>query len=169
MKLFWIQEVRYYKYAVAMCIFLIFMGCILMHEYLNQENNSGIIINTQIIHNITYTFPIYRVQKNNTIYIMYEHCIIENIHTCNQTHYTANMIVYFEKINGYYIIMNRNNLPLYFSVFAFVFSILMLLIISYAYYDFNKLRRKEYSIWSKQKKYDLDMYIENGPSSFLFY
>lgn len=169
MRLFWIREVRYYKYAILICMFILFFGYILLNIYIKQEENIGIIVSTKLIRNITYTIPIYSVQKNNTIYIVYENCVVENITECNQNHFTSNMIVYFEKINGFYVITNRNHSLLYIAVFAMSFASLMMAFISYAYYDFTRLRNKEYKLWSKQKKLDIVMHLENDPTSFLFY
>ena len=169
MRTIWIREVRYYKYAVFICMFLILCGIILLNEYSKQNNNIGIIINTDLIHNITYSIPIYKVMKEGNIYIMYDPCIIVNVTECTQTHFTANMIVHFRKINGYYIVSNRDHFLLYFAIFALSFASLILTVISYAYYDFYKLRKKEFRMWSNQKKYDMDIIVENDPSSYLFY
>ena len=169
MRLFWIREVRYYKYAVIICIFILIFGYSLFCEYNKQNENIGVIVSTRLIRNITYTVPMYSVQKNNTIYIVYENCVVENITECNQNHFTINMMVYFEKINGFYVITNRNHFLLYFAVSAMSFASLMMCLIFYAYYDFTRLRNKEYKMWSKQKKLDIDMQLENDPSSFLFY
>jgi hypothetical protein len=169
MRLFWIREVRYYKYAFLSCICILLCGYSSFNKYLKQGENSGVIIGTKLIHNITYTVPMYSVQKNNTIYIVYEHCVVENITKCNENHFRLNMMVYFEKINGFYVITNRNHFLLYFSVTAMTFSFLLMLLISYAYIDFTRLRNKEYKMWSKQKKLDIEMQIENDPTSFLFY
>ena len=126
MKLFWIREVRYYKYILISCIFLIGCGLLLLDEYRQQGNNIGIITNTIYVRNITYIIPIYKVRKDNIIYNVYEHCVIENITKCNQNNFTSNMLVYFEKINGYYIITNRNHFMLYMSMFSFAFSIIVM-------------------------------------------
>jgi hypothetical protein len=147
---------------------LLFFGYTLLNEYVKQEKNFGVILNTTIINNIGYKIPIYNVQKNNTIYIVYEQCIIENITKCNQHHYSSN-IVYFEKINGLYIISNRNHFILYFALCSLSVATIVILLVTYAYYDFNRIRRTEFMLWSKQKKYDIDVYVENNPQSLLFY
>ncbi len=169
MKTYWIREVRYYKYAIFACITLILCGIVILNEYFKDNNNNGIILTTELLHNITYSIPIYRVLKEGNIYIMYDKCVIIYITECKQSYFTKNMVVYYKKINGFYIIFNREYFMLYFAIFIFAFSILMLTFILYAYYDFYKLRQIEFKTWSKQKKCDIDMCIENDPSSFLFY
>lgn len=168
MRTYWIREVRYYKYAICVCIALIFCGILLLNEYAKDDNN-GLIITSEMIHNITYSIPIYKVMTEGNIYIMYDQCVIVNVTRCKQPHFTTNMIVHYRKINGFYVISNRQYFLLYFAVFALSFSILMLMLILYAYYDFYKLRKQEFKKWSKHKKCDIDMIIENDPTSFLFY
>ncbi len=168
MRTYWIREVRYYKYAVFVCFALMLCGIFLLNEY-TKDNNNGLIITTELIHNITYSIPIYKVMTEGSIYIMYEQCVIVNITECKQPHFTTNMIVHYRKINGFYVILNRQHFLLYFAVFALSFAILMLILISYAYYDFYRLRKQEFKEWSKHKKCDMDMIVENDPKSFLFY
>jgi hypothetical protein len=170
MRTIWIMEVRYYKYISFLCLFLILCGLFLLHEYQKQENNIGTIINVIFIRNVSYIIPVYKVQKYQNIYNVYDNCVISNVSTCSNNiniDNIINMIVYFEQVNGFYIILNRNHVPLYFATFALTFSILLLCIILLAYVDFYRLRRTEYKMWSKQKKYDID-FVENNISSFLY-
>lgn len=167
MRTIWIREVRYYKYMMLLCGVLFVSACILLNEYNKQETNIGAVINIQYIYNASYIIPIYKVKTNNTIYNVYDDCVITNITSCSTRQITINFQVYFEKINNMYIIRERNHFPLYFSAFAFTFGILMVIIISFAYIDFYRLRRREYKMWSKQKKYD----VESGEcviKSFLY-
>ena len=171
MRQIWIREVRYYKYVVFLCMILILCGVILLNEYHKQENNIGTIINVIFIKNVSYIIPVYKVRQQENIYNVYDTCVISNVSKCTNNinvEKIINMNVYFEQFNGLYIVFQRNHLPLYFASFAMTFSLLMMLVISYAYFDFSRLRRKEYKTWSVQKKYDLD--IENGEhQSFIYY
>jgi hypothetical protein len=165
MRTIWIREVRYYKYIICLCILLIICGCVLLNEYKKDENNIGSIINIQYIYNISYVIPIYKVKTSNQIYNVYDYCVIDNITKCNITRRKEeiiNIMVYFTRINGIYILAERNHFPLYFSAFAFTFSVLVSMIISYAYFDFNRFRKNEYNKWSKKKKYDIDFVEENA-------
>jgi len=77
-------------------------------------------------------------------------------------------MVYFEQVNGFYIALQRNHIPLYFATFAFTFSGLAFCIVMFAYMHFKYLRCKEYKIWSKQKKCDIDL-SEIEMKSFIYY
>lgn len=171
MRQIWIREVRYYKYIVLLCMILILCGVMLLNEYNKQENNIGTVINVIFIKNVSYIIPVYKVRHQETIYNVYDNCVISNVSKCTNNinvEKIINMNVYFEQFNGFYIVLQRNHLPLYFASFAMTFSLLMMLIISYAYFDFSRLRKKEYKTWSAQKKYDLD--IETGDNvSFIYY
>ena len=166
MRQIWIQEVRYYKYLVFVCLFLFSMGVFLLNDYHKQMHHSGVIINILIVNNITYTIPVYKVKQNQTIYNMYDRCIFNNYQNCTQ--FVSNTIIQYEKINGIFIVSEINFINYYFAVFAFTFSIGMLICITFAYYDFYRIKRKELKLSGKAKKFDI--YIENGeyPSSFLY-
>ena len=166
MRYFWIQEVRYYKYLLILDIIIIICGIILLRDYQQKLENSGTIITIHIINNITYTIPIYKVEHSQTIYNMYDKCIFNNYQNC--TSYTSNTFIYYEKINGFYIVSEMNYMSFYFSIFAFTFSIGMIICISFAYYDFYRLKYKESQISQKAKK--MDIYIEEGeyPKSYLY-
>jgi hypothetical protein len=171
MRTIWIREVRYYKYISFLCLFLILCGLFLLYQYQKQENNIGTIINVIFIRNVSYIIPIYKVQKHQNIYNVYDNCVISNVSSCPHNiniDNIINMMVYFEQVNGFYIVLQRNHLPLYFATFALTFSVLLLCIIAFAYIHFSHLRLKEYKIWSKQKKYDIDL-SEIEFSSFIYY
>jgi len=170
MRQVWLSEVRYYKYMLGLCIFLMFCGVVLLNEYYTQHQNGGKIINIIFVRNISYIIPIYKVQRNDIIMNVYDECVVSNITQCNHidTSRFMNMQIYYQQMNGINIIYNPPNFTLYFSVFAFTFSIMMSLVIFYAYFDFYRLRRMEYKMWSKQKKHDLDIVCED-PTSFLYY
>jgi hypothetical protein len=170
MRQVWLSEVRYYKYMLGLCIFLLFCGCVLFNEYNVQHQNGGKIINIIFIKNISYIVPIYKVQQNDIIMNVYDECVISNITQCKyvNTDRFLHAQIYYHQVNGINIVFQPPNFTLYFSAFAFSFSIMMSIIIFYAYFDFYRLRRKEYKMWSKQKKYDLDMICED-PTSFLYY
>jgi len=150
---------------------LILCGVMLLNEYQKQENNIGTIINVVFIKNVTYIIPVYKVLQRENIYNVYDRCVISNVSECSNNidiEKIINMNVYFEQFNGLYIVFQRNHLPLYFASFAMTFSLLLLVLISYAYFDYSRLRKKEYKTWSAQKKYDID--IENGEyTSFIYY
>jgi len=171
MRQIWIREVRYYKYIIFLCMILILCGVMLLNEYQKQENNIGTIINVVFIKNVTYIIPVYKVLQRENIYNVYDRCVISNVSECSNNidiEKIINMNVYFEQFNGLYIVFQRNHLPLYFASFAMTFSLLLLVLISYAYFDYSRLRKKEYKTWSAQKKYDID--IENGEyTSFIYY
>jgi len=171
MRQIWIREVRYYKYIIFLCMILILCGVMLLNEYQKQENNIGTIINVIFIKNVTYIIPVYKVRQRQNIYNVYDRCVISNVSKCSNNidiEKIINMNVYFEQFNGLYIVFQRNHLPLYFASFAMTFSLLLLVLISYAYFDYSRLRKKEYKTWSAQKKYDID--IENGEyTSFIYY
>jgi hypothetical protein len=171
MRHIWNSEVRYYKYALFASIVLFFSGVYLL-EYDNQlTKNQGIIINIIYIKNFTIIVPIYKIKNENNIYNIYDKCVLENNTNCNSlTLFTINSIIYFEKINGLYIASEKNNFLLYLSVFFLTFSIGMILIICIAYFEFNRIKRKEFKISKKQKKYDLPMTIQDCYiESFLYY
>jgi hypothetical protein len=171
MRQIWIREVRYYKYVVFLCMILILCGVMLLNEYNKQENNIGTIINIVFIKNVSYVIPVYKVRHREYIYNVYDNCIISNVSKCSKNinvEKNINMNVYFEQLNGFYIILQRNHFPLYFAAFAFTFSVLLIMIIIYAYYDYSRLRKNEYKAWSKQKKYDLDIEIEEHKSFIYF-
>lgn len=170
MRTIWIREVRYYKYISFLCVLLIFCGVFLLQEYQKQENNIGTIINVVFIRNVSYIIPVYKVRQNENIYNVYDTCVISNVSTCPKNiniEKIINMLIYFEQINGFYIALQRNHFPLYFASFSLTFSALLLCIILLAYIDFYKMRRNEYKMWSKQKKYDLE-FVEKNVSSFLY-
>ncbi len=170
MRTIWIREVRYYKYISFLCLFLIFCGLFLLQEYQKQENNIGTIVNVVFIRNVSYIIPIYKVRQQHQIYNVYDNCVISNVSSCPKNinvEKIINMMVYFEQINGFYIALQRNHFPLYFATFALTFSALLLCIILLAYIDFHHMRCKEYKMWSKQKKYDLE-FVEKNVSSFLY-
>ena len=171
MRQIWIREVRYYKYVILLCIFLSISGLMLLNEYNKQENNIGTVINVVFIKNVSYVIPVYKVRHQKYIYNVYDNCVISNLSKCSNNINIENIInmnVYFEQLNGFYIILQRNHFPLYFAAFAFTFSGLLTMIIMYAYYDYSRLRKNEYNAWSKQKKYDAD--IETGEyTSFIYF
>jgi hypothetical protein len=171
MRHIWNSEVRYYKYALFASVVMFFCGVYLL-DYDNQlTKNQGIIINIIYIKNLTIIIPIYKIKKENNIYNIYDKCVLENNTNCHRFDlFTINSIIYFEKINGLYVVSEKNNFLLHLSVFFLTFSIGMILIICVAYFEFNRVKRKEFKISQKQKKYDLlmtdqDCHIE----SFLYY
>jgi hypothetical protein len=142
------------------------MGVILLNDYQEKLPRTGVIINIIVVNNITYTLPIYRVKQNETVYYMYDRCIFNNYQNCS--HYDSNTIIYYEKINGFYIVSEMNFISFYFAVFAFTFSIGMLICVTFAYYDFYRMKRKESKINIKSKKHDLFIEDDEYPSTLLF-
>jgi hypothetical protein len=61
-----------------------------------------------------------------------------------------------------------NFISFYFAVFAFTFSIGMLICITFAYYDFYRMKHKEAKLNGKAKKLDIYMEESEYPSSFLY-
>ena len=171
MKHIWNSEVRYYKYALF-ASFVIFLCGIYLLDYDNQlSKNHGIIVNVIYIKNATMIIPIYKIKKENNTYNIYDKCVLENNTNCHKfDQFTKKSIIYFEKINGLYIVSEKNNFLLHLSIFFLTFSIGMILIICIAYFEFNRVKRKEFKISQKQKKYDLPMTIQDCHiESFLYY
>jgi len=166
MRQIWIQEVKYYKYMVFICLFLFSMGIFLLNDYQDKIYRTGVIVNIMVVNNITYTMPIYKVKQNKTIYYMYDKCIFNNYQNCTQ--YNSNTIIYYENINGIFIVSEMNFISFYFAVFAFTFSIGMLICITFAYYDFYRMKHKEAKLNGKAKKLDIYMEESEYPSSFLY-
>jgi hypothetical protein len=56
------------------------------------------------------------------IYNVYVHCVVSNVSKCSNNiniDKIINMNVYFEQLNGFYIILQCNHFSLYFAAFAF--------------------------------------------------
>jgi hypothetical protein len=169
MRHFWIKEVRYYKYILVLSIFLIFSGYLLLTEFYEKEKNIGIIVNVYIIQNVSYIIPVYKVKKDNIIYNMYDSCILQNVTNCKNLNYNINILVHFEKINGNYIIIENNNFLFYFGIFAISIAIIVMSAVSFAYYEYFRIRNLENIVWSKQKKLDIDVEKYKNFESILFY
>jgi len=170
MRQIWIEEVRYYKYILMCSIFLLFCGLYLTNEYHQQNNNTGKVVNIIYMQNITYQYPIFKVQKdNNIIYNVYDKCILTNITSCSekQIHHYHNNIIYFEYINGLYILSNKNNFLLFVATFSLAISFLSFMIVTIGYTEYIRLRMREKRVWGMSKKNDTTYdasYIEDFPS-----
>jgi len=169
MRFYWIQEVRYYKYIFLLCTFIICCSYLSLYTYLKQEENNGIIINVKFIHNVSDIIPIYKVRINNTTYIAHDECIIENIKNCNKNNFMLNTIVNLKRFNKMYIVTSPNYYILYFSIGMLSFAFTLMLFFAYAYFDFKRLQNREYNLWSKQKKSDIEINYQNENYSYIFF